>query len=82
MLATHFTVTIFPCPKSDLKPIKCLPEENRSQNKHNLLPHDLMFQPQSGCVQGLSLANGHVDDWILDKLIRRNLKYLEDRKIF
>ena len=27
-------------------------------------------------MQSLILANGHVDDWILDKLIGRNLKYL------
>ena len=39
MLATHITVTIFPCPKSDLNPIKCLPEENKSQNKQTV-PHD------------------------------------------
>ena len=40
MLATHFTVTIFPCPKSDLQQIKCLPEENK-RKRAELLAKDV-----------------------------------------
>ena len=78
MLATHFNVTIFPWPKSDLNrsDVYSLAEDGKTKTglKALLLPHDLVPQSQHRRVERLVPTQSHVDDRVLDELIGRNLR--------
>ncbi len=79
MLATHFNVTIFPWPKSDLNrsDVYSLAEAGKTKAGLKafllLLPHDLVSEPEHRRVKGLLSPQAHVDDRVLDQLIGGNL---------
>ena len=89
MLATHFNVTIFPCPKSDLNrsDVYLLADAGKTKAalKALLLPHDLVSEPQHCRVKGLLPPQSHVDDRVFDELIGGNLRHIswfQSEKVF
>ena len=79
MLATHFNVTIFPWPKSDLKrsaDVYSLADSGKTMAslKALLLPHDFVSESQDRSVKSLLPPQSHVDDRVFDELIGGNLR--------
>ena len=78
MLATHFNVTIFPCPTSDLNrsDVYSLADSGKTKAalKGLLLPHDFVSESQHRSVKSLLPPQSHVDDRVFDELIGGNLR--------
>ena len=79
MLATHFNVTIFPWPKSDLNrsdvySMAADSGKTKAALKALLLPHDFVSESQHRGVKSLLPPQSHVDDRVFDELIGGNLR--------